>query len=585
MWNNALNRGFKDSGLLNLEDFQKYVPIYNRFANITSENMGTFSPPTTKKLVSVESKYENSFNKFSAKLYDVKSKETTTEDVFFKFSPLMNPIKYSTGKYVDVIDKILVLPGLDNHDSVHENILDMNNSAYVDGYFTYITSGLHDMGFVHGVKFYGTHLAIQNNYKINVSDDFEFMTSSEYFTKNVGKDFDVVNYGNETLSGKSSTSKFKNRLDISDIVDISDNIVVNASEIKTVFLSDAKSGVNGPVHRMTNDLDKMETVDIKVVDLSEPVNIETDMDGSDTDSDCDDSSCSSNTTQSGEESDGSDGSDGSDEEEYSDEEEDSDSIFLHINRFPVMLICMENCDNTYDNYISQTKLSQDEWSSSLMQIIMTMLTYQELYGLTHNDLHTNNIMYVKTEETYLYYVYGGKSYRVPTYGKIFKIIDFGRAIYTRNNMTFCSNSYSKGEDAYSQYNMEPYMNPKKPEVLPNMSFDLARLGCSIFDFLVDDIDSLGELIINDPVVELIADWCNDDSGRNILYKTSGEERYPEFKLYKMIARTVHRHTPLAQLTRPMFSQYLVECEEMDGLGSGCIVMNIDKMNKLVSGDK
>ena len=35
----------------------------------------------------------------------------------------------------------------------------------------------------------------------------------------------------------------------------------------------------------------------------------------------------------------------------------------------------------------------------------------------------------------------------------------------------------------------------------------------------------------------------DDNGKNILYKKNGEERYPNFKLYKMIARIVHNHTP------------------------------------------
>ncbi len=121
------------------------------------------------------------------------------------------------------------------------------------------------------------------------------------------------------------------------------------------------------------------------------------------------------------------------------------------------------------------------------------------------------------------------------------------------------------------------MNSNKPRVEPNMSFDLCRLGCSLFDFFVDDIGAVEEMVKKDPILEIIVDWCKDDSGRNILYKSSGEERYPEFKLYKMISRTVHNHTPVAQLSRPVFMQYLVEQEEMDGLGIGCVVMNIDKL--------
>jgi hypothetical protein len=36
---------------------------------------------------------------------------------------------------------------------------------------------------------------------------------------------------------------------------------------------------------------------------------------------------------------------------------------------------------------------------------------------------------------------------------------------------------------------------------------------------------------------------------------NGDERYENFKLYKMIARTVHAHTPEAQLADPFFNQF------------------------------
>jgi hypothetical protein len=49
----------------------------------------------------------------------------------------------------------------------------------------------------------------------------------------------------------------------------------------------------------------------------------------------------------------------------------------------------------------------------------------------------------------------------------------------------------------------------------------------------------------------------DDKGKNVLYKRNGDERYPEFKLYKMIARIVHKHTPEAQLERDLFKKYVV----------------------------
>ena len=173
-------------------------------------------------------------------------------------------------------------------------------------------------------------------------------------------------------------------------------------------------------------------------------------------------------------------------------------------------------------------------------------------------------MYVSTEEEYLYYKYKGITYKVPTYGKIFKLIDFGRSIYKINGKTYCSDSFAPGGDAHTQYNFEPFFNPKKPRLEPNYSFDLCRLGCSIYDFIMEldennilctDEDSMDEL------QKTIHRWCLDDNGKNVLYKKNGEERYPEFKLYKMIARTVHHHTPEAQLSFPFFSQFAVKEDE------------------------
>jgi hypothetical protein len=42
----------------------------------------------------------------------------------------------------------------------------------------------------------------------------------------------------------------------------------------------------------------------------------------------------------------------------------------------------------------------------------------------------------------------------------------------------------------------------------------------------------------------------------MLYKKNGNDRYPDFKLYKMISRCVHNHTPQAQLERPEFNNFL-----------------------------
>ncbi|BAT21951.1 hypothetical protein [Yellowstone lake mimivirus] len=77
--------------------------------------------------------------------------------------------------------------------------------------------------------------------------------------------------------------------------------------------------------------------------------------------------------------------------------------------------------------------------------------------------------------------------------EFFKIIDFGRSIYKFQNKLFCSDSFEYKGDASSQYNTEPFLNDKKPRLDPNYSFDLCRLACSIFDYVVDDINDVKNL--------------------------------------------------------------------------------------------
>ena len=239
--------------------------------------------------------------------------------------------------------------------------------------------------------------------------------------------------------------------------------------------------------------------------------------------------------------------------------------------FPIQMICLEQCDGTFDELLEKKIINDQEISSALMQVVMTLITYQKAFQFTHNDLHTNNIMYKNTDKVWIEYTYHDTKYRVPTYGKLFKIIDFGRSIYRFQDKFICSDSFAPGGDANTQYNIEPFYNNKKPRLEPNMSFDLCRLGCSMYDFIIDESkpEKWSEL------QKTVMRWCTDDSNKNILYKKNGEERYPNFKLYKMIARIVHKHIPESQLEFPFFSQYLKTQTDSDKV----LEINIDLIPK------
>ena len=150
------------------------------------------------------------------------------------------------------------------------------------------------------------------------------------------------------------------------------------------------------------------------------------------------------------------------------------------------VLVLEKCENTFDYLLENDLLKIEELESAIFQIITILLTYQKVFKFTHNDLHTNNIMYVPTDETHITYIIEGKTYKVPTFGKIYKIIDFGRSIYQYQGKLLCSDSFSSNGTAHTQYNFGPYYNPKKPVIEPNYSFDLCRVACSIFDFICDE---------------------------------------------------------------------------------------------------
>ena len=109
---------------------------------------------------------------------------------------------------------------------------------------------------------------------------------------------------------------------------------------------------------------------------------------------------------------------------------------------------------------------------------------------------------------------------------------------------------------------------------PNFSFDLCRLACSMFDYFITDLSICDHADQQEPHIKMILEWCTDDNGRNILYKHDGSERYPDFKLYKMISRGVHKHTPANQLTRMEFDAFRTNVVDTHHI-SADIIIDVD----------
>jgi hypothetical protein len=564
--NQELFKGLESSKSLFLSNTQNYIPIYNKFFSLNDTNYNNVNLNHKWYLTNVSESDEENSQLFNCKVKNVTNNKTKEKDVFFKLAPLLDPYKFLIGKYNTDDDKIFKLPQLNYTElDCYEKFIDPNNCAYVDGLFVYLSSNLiNTHNFYHGVDYYGSFLSIKNNFTINAFDDIEYLNNSDFFNKNKGLLFKVDDYEylfqneNQKLKPITIDHNVSAKSQIS-IKSFDDEIFEDIFDKKLVNLDDLKDMSVDLVDLTNTDLqENKKTVDSITLKSSSSCSSRS----SHTDDD-EELNCGENNVDKTSNSDsGSDVLEDQDDDDDNDEDDESsleeERINVVIPKFPVQVICMEYCEDTFDSLILNNDLTKDEWFSALMQIVMILITYQKAFNFTHNDLHTNNVMYNQTDRKFIYYQYKKKYYKVPTFGRIFKIIDFGRSIYKFNGKIFCSDSFQAGGDAATQYNTEPYLNEKKPRLEPNYSFDLCRLACSIFDYVIEDFDEMKDISkCKDPVKRIIVEWCLDDNGVNMLYKNNGQDRYPDFKLYKMIARCVHNHTPQAQLDRPEFDNYSI----------------------------
>ena len=545
------------------QDQEQTYETLNQISNDEFESIMPYRSPIEKYLdIDVESNIESFDKKISQNHYEITTRDKKlSQEVFVKYIPLIDYLKYLIGKYKK--DNIEILPRIGDEETketketkYEKYINDKNNYAYVDSFFYYLTSKLYNThDFCHGIQCFDSFVCQKKKCRINIADDFEYLCDSQYFNEQMGKLFDFEDEGINDIFKQSN----KEPLKIHD-----DDVVIDIDDIEIDHINDEENDTENEIVEIdTNPIrDDVNEKEIGVVsdELEEDTEDDSDDDDDDSeddsDDDEDDDSEYSESEEVEEESNQDEEYDESEEDDDSDDDEEED-IYLQLNKFPTQVVIMEKCTNTLDNLLQNDLITIEELESCMFQVISMLYVYQKVFHFTHNDLHTNNIMYVETDKEFIYYEIKGKTYKIPTFGKIYKIIDFGRAIYEYKGKLLCSDSFSCNGTAHTQYNFGPYYNNEKPEVRPNYSFDLCRLACSIFDFVCDDVTHIQKIRDEVPVYDLIFSWIYDDNNRNVLYKSNGSDKYPGFKLYRMITRIVHRHIPEDQFDHPCFNKYQI----------------------------
>jgi hypothetical protein len=474
----------------------------------------------------------------------IKMSDGTTRDIFIKRIHLVDPLAAMEGEYVLPGDGALAAPS-----NLWKNtLMKINNplnEAYVDCLFAlYASKFVESRISPHWCRCYGTFSARVDTYVYNISEEYDSLRKKSWW--NVHQRLGLFKYqmGNE---GKKPLDALFTQpgeaLSLYDFVSV-DADTGFVSTINDITVSEEEPVVNNeePV-KLTNPKLRLKRL--------------------------------SDSSGSGDSGSGS----GSDSDSY---ESDEVEEFVEFHNFPVQVSLLEKADGTMDTLLDEEdaddaamlETKDVRWAAWLFQVIAGLVVGQHYFGFVHNDLHTNNIMWKGTGVTDIYYrVVKGKEtwyMKIPTYGRLMKIIDFGRASFTVPGAGFfISDAFFPGNDAATQYNCEPFFDSAEgKKVEPNTSFDLCRLAVSLLESLFPDrpANSTPVKIISregaklypetvSPVYNLLWEWLTDDNGKNVLRTPAGEERYPDFDLYRALAAEVHNAMPKVQVEKALFSQF------------------------------
>ncbi len=461
--------------------------------------------------------------------------------IFLKRIHIMDPIITIEGESVWPHDGALPAPREAWLNTV-EKVTDPMNEAYVDAVFAAIADRLVVSNTSpHWCRSYGTFAARVERYQYNISEEYPSMRRKPFWFQNQARGiFEHVVDKDGASSGDARSPR----------VIFSDAEELDGADFEAVYADTVVSATAAETEATENAIEFEEVLE-EVVQLAAPKIRLKKLESSSESTASTDSSNSSH-------------------------ESDAYEHYAEFKDFPVQVTLLERAEGTMDELLeAEEPYPETHWKSWIFQVIAALDVAQYYFGFAHNDLHTNNVMWSKTDKEFLYYrVNRGSAtwfLRVPTYGYVMKIIDFGRASFWMPEPAgfFISDAFFPGNDACNQYNCDPFFDPKNGKRIdPNPSFDLSRLSVSMLETLFPERPAVATPIkimsregsktyteTVSPLYNLMWEWLIDDAGKSILRTPEGEERYPDFDLYSAIAGEVHKAVPAHQIDKPIFADY------------------------------
>jgi hypothetical protein len=534
-----------------LPGWQPYsrAPLLPGFTNVTSIT------PILKAFLKkeIESEGQLKANEYFGRVVDfegyggscvVETVARRKRKAYCKVTHILDPIRTMQGYYAK---------GEKGEKRKQEKISNPMNQAYVDSLGNYLLGQLRERNLSpHFCKYYGGFKGIAEKYRYNISDEFDSYRKYKGF-------WEKRKHGNFKLVVEQKDDEGDSIEPDEDIEEYACNTPKSSLHSNSFSYSTKKSTQSSHISIHNENIDegniKVELESVDSFGIEEIVSVDSDVlpeleDVNDED----------------------------EEEEEEEEEERNVDIYAEFEKYPVMLIFQEEHAGVMDDLLEEEDKEDDDWerrwTAWTFQIIAALCAAQGVLGFTHNDLHTNNIVWEETEQSWIFYKdRAGDVWRIPTYGKIFRIIDFGRAIFRVEDKWFISDDYTEGGDAEDQYNFGAIEKKDRPIVYPNPSFDLCRLSVSIIETLFPERPSAKEdgLLLskegdwevretNHPLFNLLWSWLIDDKGKNVLHEEDYSERFPGFPLYSHISAHVMSAKPQDQVRKDCFKEFKVKSE-------------------------
>lgn len=422
---------------------------------------------------------------------------TGTDTIHIKKTMLLSPFKWMQGDYGSVVG----LPTTSEQSvDIQSKLQNPNNAAYVGSLVSIVLS---ESGCPHFPKVYGVFTGVSKSHTIDISDDYPELCDRSWFSQNIGKTFELK------LSESVTQSEFQHTRAARAALQLGDEIVLD--DVEELEVEHVESSMGDLKNVFEDEISEEEDDDESSVSTSYIFGIH---------------SCDCN-----------------DLEEDEDDDESGDAFaWATFTDVPVHLTVMEKCNGLFYD-LMMCESDQDKRLAWMTQVMFALAYAQRNFGFVHNDLHSNNVMYVPTDKEYFYYNLAGTLYRVPTHGYLIKIIDFERGVCSikltgmKDAKFFMSDHFSSTDEAGGQYNYPPFYNSKYPEVKPNPSFDLVRLATSLFwDFFPQGPSH--EEYKQNPLFLFFTKWLTTEDGSSVLFgkEDPRHDRYHGFTLYKAIAR-------------------------------------------------